>query len=1753
MKRVERPKIEQLSTGEQFHLVDMNLFEVIEGKSEPSSIRFEVPDTENNKRVFEYVEDRNLLVFEGQYYILLVNKLNELGFKDCDAIQIGAELSRQTQEQKITGYLSIEEGLAHTFKGSNFKYINQCSPKNQLHFENFGGANRMSMIQNLIKRYDIECIFDNMTVIFADRIGKTTDKLYKFGYNVNAIEKTTDDSDCSFSVLLLGHTPTEEEGGGSQFQYYYESPLKYQMPELIRHRQAENIEDDKIKDKETALKRCKEAVNDIPIVSITVDHKEASFDDTNEPKVGDKAILQHHKYNMDFDVRVVKRRRYPFEQTPNVYEFSNKRDELVDRTEEQKKWTSDILSVVKELDKKLLEQSNDYSDRLNKITEEKVEDVKKESEAAKELAELVKENQKNFQTTIVESKVPPTDYLEPGKSLWLDTSKGKPGILKKWNGKTWEPIIADVEAIKNETLQQVNKDIEATKQDLDKKVETLKTETGTLVNTQIKEVQTTLNDKVAAVKKDTETISGEILNIKKDVSGKVDGEFVKNQIKDKADKSGVFTKEEINNGFIGKQIYETDKQGNVKKFQEISTSVEQTNESIKSLATKESVTDLGNNLTQVSKVANEAKQTADGNTRTISQVDSKVSQTATDFNKKTTAIEETINGVSTKVTNIQTEQGKISERVTKSEQTAEGFKKSIESLNTANGTTSNRLNKVEETVEGTKQTISDIKSEAASLKKTTNEIKQTADGTKQTLTELQMKVENTKINVRNLIRYSGDFAKGWNRFQNVSELKVVDDARFGKILEAQCDALTTSRNPAISNSTIPVEVGNEYTLAFWIKRETRGTISQLLKFRDAKGTESNPIAGIDTNIEANTWHFYKQTFTVPVNVKELYITPRIITSEASKKFWIAQPLLTEGNTDTGWQPAPEDQVTSEEFSKKTVEIEQNINGIKNTVSSVQKEQGTISQRVTNAEQTAVGFKQSIESLTKKDGEISNKLNTVESTVEGTKKTISDVQSDTSALKKTTTEMKEQAGKISEKLTSVETKVNNTKIGGRNVVLGTSIPASLIGNNTANQGLSIYNFAGGDSSSILNKEICVSFDWKVEGTTTPSGTMYMQGSNPWPLIASKITFSPQNLSGKYLGVITINGSAFKAVNIRLDNFTTGAKIIISNFQIEIGNKATEWTPAPEDQVTTDEFTKKTTDIEKSVEGVKTNVTSVQNSQSGFEKRMTSVEQTANGLSNSVSQLAQTTTNQGKQITDANSKLDQQAKLIEAKVNIKQVEDYVGGFQIPALKNTVDKNRAEALKQIADKVATEIYNKKTTEIDNRLKINEEGIGLSAKKTEVYTRVEANGTFATTAYVKTMEARIDVAERNINLSVKEGNVIAAINISKETIQLDAKRINLRGAVTAESIAGKLLEGLTIRAIDPNDRNKKAEMTASGRIFSEWKTTPDPANFNTARFETGLEGGALFAKTFGSDGKEKYRGEITALGASFDMGNDNSNYGASGFTVMDNGQTKSISARAYVQHLDWKPAIQIDQPRQGWHTSITSTGIEWEGRKYRIEGAPNGIFMYENSTQMVRYSTSNADIDIGFNYVTLRSGTWGNYYLQVMDGGKTRHNGIIASEFRNSSQRKIKTGIKDLQFSPLEVVLQAEVKEYFYKHDMEELYKMRSNRKEGEILPTTKDIEVHYGVIADDAPIQLTNNDRTGVDVYGLASVTMAGLKQHVIETDERFNKIEKGINDETNSKRRTLRKSGGRTIKRSQSREKYLSSKNNRTRCGKSKVTR
>ncbi|MGH0590633.1 phage tail spike protein, partial [Bacillus mycoides] len=463
------------------------------------------------------------------------------------------------------------------------------------------------------------------------------------------------------------------------------------------------------------------------------------------------------------------------------------------------------------------------------------------------------------------------------------------------------------------------------------------------------------------------------------------------------------------------------------------------------------------------------------------------------------------------------------------------------------------------------------------------------------------------------------------------------------------------------------------------------------------------------------------------------------------------------------------------------EVKESLQGVSRTISDVQNKQGEIDKKVTKFEQDSSGFKTSIESLTKKNGEISDKLNTVEFTVEGTKKTISDIQSDTNSLEQTTTEIKEQAGKISEKLTSVETKVDNTKIGGRNVVVGTTIPAVMVGTNINNQTTTIYRFAAGDSRNIMDgKEFMVSFDWEVIGDA-PAGKMYMQGSNPYPGFTGAVTFSSTNKKGRYSRVASIptGTAAFLAVNMRCDGLVGNLKI--SNFQMEIGNKATEWTPAPEDQVTTDEFTKKTNEITKSVDGIKETITKVENNQSGFDKRVATVEKDATTIKQNVSLLQDTQTAQGRQLQEAKAGWENTAKTLEGKVEIKQVEDYVAGFKIPDLKNTVNKNKEDLLAELANKLATEQFNQKVTQIDNRFTINEKGINASAKTTEVYTKEQANGQFATSGYVRDMESRLQLTEKGVSISVKENDVIAAFNMSKENIKLNAARIDLVGKVKA------------------------------------------------------------------------------------------------------------------------------------------------------------------------------------------------------------------------------------------------------------------------------------------------------------------------------------------------------------------------------------
>ncbi|MEK4587624.1 phage tail spike protein, partial [Bacillus sp. FSL W7-1334] len=463
-------------------------------------------------------------------------------------------------------------------------------------------------------------------------------------------------------------------------------------------------------------------------------------------------------------------------------------------------------------------------------------------------------------------------------------------------------------------------------------------------------------------------------------------------------------------------------------------------------------------------------------------------------------------------------------------------------------------------------------------------------------------------------------------------------------------------------------------------------------------------------------------------------------------------------------------------------VQEGLQGVSRTISNIENKQGEIDKKVTQFEQDSNGFKTSIESLTKKDNDISNKLNTVEQTVEGTKKTISDVQQTTSELKKTTTEIEEKAGKISEKLTSVETKVNSDKAGGRNLVLKSNVKYEKTDYLISQYSLTENFVAGEEYTFVIKGSVPQGQKFGIWQNGGSSNVGYATS-----VYANGITYVT------FKAVATTSGNERK---LSLYNYPSGTtKSIVEWVALYKGNKPQDWTAPPEEQVTTDEFTQKTTEIAKSVDGIKETITKVENNQSGFDKRVATVEKDATTIKQNVSFIQNTQTEQGRQLQEAKAGWENTAKALEGKVELKQVEDYVAGFKIPELKQTVDKNKQDLLGELANKLATEQFNQKMTLIDNRFTINEQGINASAKKTEVYTKDQANGQFATSSYVRDMETRLQLTEKGVSISVKENDVIAAFNMSKENITLNANRINLVGFITANHIKGKVLEGVTLK----------------------------------------------------------------------------------------------------------------------------------------------------------------------------------------------------------------------------------------------------------------------------------------------------------------------------------------------------------------------
>lgn len=150
--------------------------------------------------------------------------------------------------------------------------------------------------------------------------------------------------------------------------------------------------------------------------------------------------------------------------------------------------------------------------------------------------------------------------------------------------------------------------------------------------------------------------------------------------------------------------------------------------------------------------------------------------------------------------------------------------------------------------------------------------------------------------------------------------------------------------------------------------------------------------------------------------------------------------------------------------------------------------------------------------------------------------------------------------VSETYTT-KTDFNDLAVGGRNLLLKTSVPTIVTGSGAANQCVAYYSLAVGSLKNLPVGMYHMQFKIKSD---TAGGTAFAQwNATPWSLGSStkvNIGTTEQMYSVDYY-IANNNYPNAKQMTVRLDN--AKGEVTIREMKLEKGTKPTDWSPAPED--------------------------------------------------------------------------------------------------------------------------------------------------------------------------------------------------------------------------------------------------------------------------------------------------------------------------------------------------------------------------------------------------------------------------------------------------------------------------------------------------------------------------------------------------------------------------------------------------------------
>ncbi len=292
-------------------LVDYNKDSFFENwqQNETWEVSLDVTKTEVNSYAFDLVDYENSVLFNGQEFVIKSMTTSGEGAKvtkSITATHVYYTIQDGRQYNTLTGTRSISQLLTHIFSAGNRGFTWEVVDPNKkfltVEQENFGNANYLKLIEEILSDYDAVVVPDNKHLTFYPRseFGDKVQEQIRYKYNTDSVKFDIDTYSLKTQIKGFGKKKEDDT--------YYFSPITYTSPESEKWgiRIQDPVEDERYTIAGNMMERLKKDLQDYPSISGSVTLKWRIT-----PQKGDYVPFIYEPLNIKTYIQIVGLKTYP--------------------------------------------------------------------------------------------------------------------------------------------------------------------------------------------------------------------------------------------------------------------------------------------------------------------------------------------------------------------------------------------------------------------------------------------------------------------------------------------------------------------------------------------------------------------------------------------------------------------------------------------------------------------------------------------------------------------------------------------------------------------------------------------------------------------------------------------------------------------------------------------------------------------------------------------------------------------------------------------------------------------------------------------------------------------------------------------------------------------------------------------------------------------------------------------------------------------------------------------------------------------------------------------------------------------------------------------------------------------------------------------------------------------------------------------------------------------------------------------------